>query len=75
MTINEQEFIYGKLHYLTETVDALTNVVNIQQDTIGQLMKAIELMQSPEYAKKQSDVARSVDIANKIDLMRKMKSK
>lgn len=68
--MNEQEFIYGKLKYLTESVEFLLSAMEKQQDVIEQLTDIVDRMQSPEYAKKQSDVARNFDAEEKIKLMR-----
>ncbi|MGG0667852.1 hypothetical protein ABE073_04900 [Lederbergia citrisecunda] len=73
--MNEQEFIYGKLKYLTESVDVLANAVEQQQVIIDDLVKIIGEMQSPEYARKQVNVAKAADIAEKIAFMREMMNK
>lgn len=49
--MNEQEFIYGKLKYLTESVEFLLSAMEKQQDVIEQLTDIVDRMQSPEYAK------------------------
>jgi hypothetical protein len=64
--MTEQEFIYGRLHYLTEQVESLTNAVEKHTDLIGKLLGIIEQMQSPEYIKRQVKVAEMAEVAEKI---------
>lgn len=73
--MNEQEFIYGKLKYLTESVDVLTNAIEQQQNIIDDLVMIISEMQSPEYARKQVNVAKATDIAAKVAFMRNVMNK
>lgn len=73
--MNEQEFIYGKLKYLTESVDMLFNAIERQQNIINDLVKIISEMQSPEYARKQVNVAKAIDIADKVAFMRELMNK
>ena len=73
--MNEQEFIYGKLKYLTESVDILLNAVEQQHMIIDDLVKIVSEMQSPEYARKQANVAKAADITDKIIFMREMMNK
>lgn len=73
--MNEQEFVYGKLKYLTESVEILAGALEKQQHMIEQLTGIIVEMQSVEYAKKQSSIAKNADIEDKIKLMRDMMNK
>lgn len=73
--MTEQEFIYSKLKYLTESVDVLLSAVEQQHIIIDDLVKIIGQMQSPEYAKKQADTVRAADMAEKLLFMREMMNK
>jgi hypothetical protein len=69
--MDEQQFIYGRLKYLTEQVNFLMDAIEKQQDLLGKLSGIIEQMLSPEYASKQAKLAEMKDVADKIEFIRK----
>jgi multidrug efflux pump subunit AcrA (membrane-fusion protein) len=68
--MDEKEFIYGRLHYLQDQVNNLTNILDRQQDLIANLVSVIEQMQSPDYARRQVETAKAADVAEKIKFIR-----
>jgi hypothetical protein len=68
--MDEKQFIYGRLHYLTDQVDHLTQLMERQQELIGGLVSVIEQMQSPDYARRQVETAKAADVAEKIKFIR-----
>lgn len=73
--MDEQQFIYGRLKFLTEQVNFLTDTIEKQQDLLGKLFNLIEKMQSPEYASKQAKLAEMKDVAEKIKFIREYMKK
>lgn len=69
--MDEQQFIYSRLKYLTEQVNFLMDTTETQQDLLGTLVGVIEKMQYPEYAGKQAKLAEMKDVADKIKFMQK----
>jgi hypothetical protein len=73
--MNEQEFIYSRLHYLNEQVDFLTGALEKNTELIGKLLGLLEQTQSPEYIRKQVKVAEMAEVAEKIKFMRDLINK
>lgn len=73
--MDEKQYIYGRLKFLSDEIDQLTDVVEQQSKLIGNLVKVIGEIQSPEYMNKQMKVAEMVDINKKIEFIRMMNKK
>jgi len=70
--LDETQYIYARLKYLNDEIANLTDIYERQQDMIENILKLIDTMQSPEYARKQARTAEMVDIAEKLAMFRKM---
>lgn len=73
--MKENEYIYKRLKFLSDEVEFLYSAIEKQQDAMESLMTLIKIMQSPEYARKQVNVAKAFDIADKVAFMRETMNK
>lgn len=70
--MNEPQYIYARLKFLGDQVEHLTDLLEKQQELIGGLVGAIEKMQTPEYARKQAQVAEGAKVADKLAFIQGM---
>ncbi|WP_425203791.1 hypothetical protein [Priestia megaterium] len=70
--MNEQQYIYGRLKFLSDQVEQLTDLFGRQQKLIEQLAHMVKDMQSPEYIRKQAKTAEMIEVAEKIAMIKNM---
>ena len=68
--MDEKTYIYSRLRYLTEEVEHLTAGLDKQQESIGKLIEIITQMQSPEYIHKQAQMAKSIELDEKLAMVK-----
>ncbi|MFK7678627.1 hypothetical protein ACI3ER_11355 [Bacillus sp. Wb] len=73
--MNEQQYIYGRLKFLSDQVEQLTDLFGRQQKLIEQLVHMVKDMQSPEYIRKQAKTAEMIEVAEKIAMIKGMSKK
>jgi len=68
----EKKFIYSRLNGLKEQVIFLTEQLEASNENMEMLLKILKQMASPGYMRSQAKVAETMEVAEKLAMIRNM---
>ena len=72
MDEQEKKFIYSRLNGLKEQVIFLTEQLEASNENMEMLLKILKQMASPGYMRSQAKVAETMEVAEKLAMIRNM---